>query len=384
VTRAAPKPSRARARLLRACPCCDGGDFRPVLARPELGFAGEPSVVERRYEICAGCGLVRKDPAPSAASLRDYYARSWQFSEPRPAPCFESAAAWIAAALRLYGCREIPRGLDVGAKDSALLAALTRAGIPVHAHDALDPQPKGAGVRAAWLGDGDYRHPTRCELVTATHVLEHVHDPRLFLADLGAIAAPGGFLYLEVPALEIADYGHADNVNRAHLWHFPVPALVELFRRAPRGFQLVRVDFDGSVRDWPVARALLRRGAADETSPLAQAFREQARAQAEACGRALARLAAHDPRRAVIYAACENLLQLRASAGADWEPRFGAFTVVDAFRREFLGRPVATPEVGLAGKTEALIATRHYSSIRDIEAFLAASFAHVRPVRLFE
>jgi SAM-dependent methyltransferase len=368
-----------------ACVACAGADFRFLLERHELGFTGEPSVVARRYELCTGCGLVRKSPQPSAAALHDYYARAWQFAEPRPLPCFESAARWIAEALRHHGVRSIARGLDVGAKDSALLRALGAVGVPVAAQDAIDPQPQSAGVEPAWLGEGHYEHPTRCDLVAATHVLEHVHDPRLFLQDLGGIVAEGGFLYLEVPALEIADYGHADNINRAHLWHFSVPALARLFQEHPAGFQLVRLDLDGSVPDWPVTRALLRRGASDETSSLAAAFRAQAAAQTVAVDRALTRLARYDPADSVLYAACENLLQLWARLGErEWQARFGAFRIVDAYRREFLGREVWTPERAFADRRFALIATRHWSSIRDIERWLGEHFPHVTPVRLYE
>lgn len=379
----AAKTPRAAAKL--ACVACAGEDFRFLLERHELGFAGESAVVARRYELCASCGLVRKSPQPSATSLHDYYAKCWQFAEPRPTPCFESAARWIAEALRHHGVRALARGLDVGAKDSALLRALGAVGLPVAAQDAIDPQPQSAGVEPAWLGEGNYEHPTRCDLVAATHVLEHVHDPRLFLRDLGGIVAEGGFLYLEVPALEIADYGHADNINRAHLWHFAVPALARLLQEHPRGFQLVRLDFDGSVPDWPVTRALLRRGTSDESSSFAAAFHAQAAAQTAAVDRALARLERYDAADSVLYAACENLLQLWARAGREyWDERFGAFRIVDAYRREFLGREVWTPERGLAERRFALIATRHWSSIRDIERWLEERFPHVTPVRLFE
>lgn len=366
------------------CCCCLASDFRRIGERHELGFRGEPDVALRHYEICARCGLVRKDPLPAPEALRDYYAKSWQFSEPRPAECFDSAARWIAATLATHGCRELGRGLDVGAKDSALLAALERAGVRVAARDAIDPQPQTDTVREAWLGEGTYEHPTRCELVCATHVLEHVHQPRLFLEDAGRIVADGGLLYLEVPALEINDYGHADNINRAHLWHFSIPALARLCDSAPRGFHLVRLDMDGSVRDWPVTRLLLRKGRPDEHSPLAGAFRQQEEAQTRACEAAVRELARHDPREAALYGACENLLRMWATVGAErWQERFGAFTIVDAYRREFLGAPVATPEQGLSAKKLALIATRHYSSIRDIERYLAERFPHVTPVRLF-
>jgi SAM-dependent methyltransferase len=376
-------PARPSTKL--ACVVCAGEDFRFLHERHELGFSGEPSVVARRYELCARCALVRKTPQPSATALRDYYARAWQFAEPRPLPCFESAARWIAAALHLHGVRALARGLDVGAKDSALLRALSAFGVPVAAQDAIDPQPQSPGVEPAWLGEGHYVHPTRCDFVAATHVLEHVHDPRLFLADLGGIVAEGGFLYLEVPALEIDGYGHADNINRAHLWHFAVPTLARLFGEHPRGFQLVRLDFDDSVPDWPVTRALLRRGTSDEHSSFAAAFQAQAAAQTAAVDRALARLERYDASDSVLYAACENLLQLWARAGREyWDERFGAFRIVDAYRREFLGREVWTPEAGLAERRFALIATRHWSSIRDIERWLAERFPQVTPVRLYE
>ena len=155
-------------------------------------------------------------------------------------------------------------------------------------------------------------------------------------------------------------------------------------RRASGGGKINRT-LDGSVPDWPVTRALLRRGTSDESSSFAAAFRAQAAAQTVAVERALARLARYDPADSVLYAACENLLQLWAHVGErEWSARFGAFRIVDAYRRAFLGREVWTPERGLAERRFALIATRHWSSIRDIERWLAERFPHVTPVRLYE
>jgi SAM-dependent methyltransferase len=109
----------------------------------------------------------------------------------------------IADFLALLGT---PRGrlLDVGCGLGVLLEQALEAGWDAHGCDT-----SGAWVREARARVGADRvvHgsvPTtgHFDVVTAWDVIEHVHDPLPFLAELGRRLAPGGRLFLRTPNLD--------------------------------------------------------------------------------------------------------------------------------------------------------------------------------------
>src|SRR5215213_9184551 len=96
--------------------------------------------------------------------------------------------------------------LDVGCGAGLLAEPLARLGAKVTAVDAAAEVIKVAKDHAAGQGlDIDYRHAAvegidgRFDLVTAMEVIEHVADPRAFLASLAARLAPGGVVILSTP-----------------------------------------------------------------------------------------------------------------------------------------------------------------------------------------
>jgi hypothetical protein len=191
------------------CIACGTSDRKHAIeSRLELDIASnEPTEVV--YSICPGCGLGSKDPLPSAETLKAYYGSAWQASEPRPARCLRDGARWIRERARPYGPLPIDM-LDVGSKDLAFLdeiGAPNAAGLRV----ALDPGSSCEANRRSF-GDGSgSAHWTRGSegpsLVVSTHVMEHVLDPREYLRDLVRATIPsGGFVYIEVPAIECSTY----------------------------------------------------------------------------------------------------------------------------------------------------------------------------------
>lgn len=64
---------------------------------------------------------------------------------------------------------------------------------------------QSASTGAPWVDDyfvgaiGDLSQHRRFELVSLTHVLEHVPQPRAFLAKLAAYVSPGGHIYVTAP-----------------------------------------------------------------------------------------------------------------------------------------------------------------------------------------
>lgn len=119
--------------------------------------------------------------------------------------------------------------LDVGCGAGLLAEPLARMGAEVTALDAAPELIAAARDHAAGQGLAiDYRaigveHVTgQFDLVTAMEVVEHVADPRAFLASLAARLAPGGLLILSTP-------------NRTAWSKLLTITLAEGFGRIPRG-----------------------------------------------------------------------------------------------------------------------------------------------------
>ena len=96
--------------------------------------------------------------------------------------------------------------LDVGCGAGLLAEPLARLGAKVAAIDAAPELIEVAKAHAAGAGLAIDYHATAVEdldgtfdLVTAMEVVEHVADPRAFLASLAARLAPGGLLILSTP-----------------------------------------------------------------------------------------------------------------------------------------------------------------------------------------
>lgn len=96
--------------------------------------------------------------------------------------------------------------LDVGCGAGLLAEPLARLGAKVTGIDAAPEVIAVARDHAAGQGlEVDYRHAAvedvagRFDLVTSMEVIEHVAEPRAFLARLAARLAPGGLMILSTP-----------------------------------------------------------------------------------------------------------------------------------------------------------------------------------------
>lgn len=119
--------------------------------------------------------------------------------------------------------------LDVGCGAGLLAEPLARLGAKVTAIDAAPELVTAARAHAAGAGLAiDYRAigveglDGKFDLVTSMEVIEHVADPRVFVASLAARLAPGGLLILSTP-------------NRTAWSRLLTITLAEGFGKIPRG-----------------------------------------------------------------------------------------------------------------------------------------------------
>lgn len=211
-----------------ACVVCGGLEW---IALPDPGprsMASDLRVVDERLArvLCAGCGLVRRDPTASTGA--SFYASGYALYGHPPGDAREQArqdeyARWIA-----QGTGRRPRRvLDVGCGNGSLLRALG-----AHWPDAqlmgCDPsresiaQGFGDGLRL-WTGTAsNLPGDVSADLVIAVNVIEHTIDPSAFLTALRAVLQPDGLLVIVCPdggrpGLDLLFVDHVFSFSREHV-----------------------------------------------------------------------------------------------------------------------------------------------------------------------
>ncbi len=161
---------------------------------------------------CGQCGLMRLDPQPEPAESRQYHPENYWFA-PDQTTAGHLEEAYRRLVLRdharfveraLGDCGVDGPVLDVGCGGGLLLAMMRERGFEVVG---LDNSASAAAI--AWSRQ---RVPAVCgvleraplraggfAVITMFHVLEHVHDPRAYIAAAHHLLAPGGRLIAQTP-----------------------------------------------------------------------------------------------------------------------------------------------------------------------------------------
>jgi len=201
--------------VLEGCVTCGAG-LRPFDAPIAKG-------VPLRYEGCPSCGLVQMNPRPDAGELDRFYASEYRVAQ-HDEDGQTSAGHQEARAdnIRAIAGLQPRRHLDVGCSTGILLAAF---GAPEQV--GIEP---GEQHRALALDAGIEVHetlealaatePEPFDLITISHVLEHVPDPIAFLTTASSVLADEGRIVIEVPNL----YG-SRSYEVAHLLCFTLASL---------------------------------------------------------------------------------------------------------------------------------------------------------------
>lgn len=218
--------------VAETCMICRG-ELAPAVASPRTSYAPRGAY---RIDACASCGMGVTMPRPSEEELARCYEATYGYSthdliEPEK----RRRAAWL---LEWSGVRT-GRVLDVGCMFGFLLDEARRLGIETHGIE-LSPGPAAAaaakghavftGTIEAYAAD----HPgTKFDAIFAQHVLEHVADPRSFLATARELLAPGGRVVICVPNFEarlrrLAPSSWGWYQVPVHLHHYSARALEHL------------------------------------------------------------------------------------------------------------------------------------------------------------
>jgi SAM-dependent methyltransferase len=253
---------------MSACLLC-GGDKTVLLFRQTDRLYRTTS---REFAVvrCAGCGLARLDPAPAPEELRRYYPESYWFA-PGPGAAARLEEAYRRVVLRDH-VRFVERALrdsgahgpllDVGAGGGLFLGIMRRRGFRVVGLDfsreaaAIAWRRQGAPSVCALLENAPLRAETFAG-ITMFHVLEHLPDPRAYLAAARRLLAPKGRLVVQVPNAAswqsrlLGRRWNGVDVPR-HLFDFRDTDLEALLRAG--GFEVLRRKYF-SLRDNPAGLA---------------------------------------------------------------------------------------------------------------------------------
>ncbi len=192
-----------------ACPVCNGaGSF--------LFTAGDRFYRVADYEArvfrCAACGSLFQSPIPDREAIASFYPRGyWREGEPAGvmARLQRRYVAWmlkrdLMAWFNRLDLAPGARVLDIGCSRGDWLALIRDRGFETHG---LEADPRAAAYARERYGldvaETDAESwapaPAECDAALFFHLIEHVRDPRGFLAKCRRALRPGGRVLLRAP-----------------------------------------------------------------------------------------------------------------------------------------------------------------------------------------
>lgn len=224
-----------------SCACCG-------CAAQIHAYTGDRYGLGLSTVVCAKCGLVFTSPRPDDAWFAEFYRLHYRLA-------YESVEIidknyldqdWIhgrhSRNVELLARFLPPQGslLDVGCAEGTFLH-LFRERFPQWLLEGIEPSRDFSAFAREHFGLGfvktgsvenlitHYAHES-FDLITVSHVLEHLLHPGAFFAIVRQLLKPDGLLFVDVPDVEGQSKG-IGNLHIGHVYHFSMLSLNNFFSR---------------------------------------------------------------------------------------------------------------------------------------------------------
>ena len=190
------------------CACCSGTKFKPALVCEGFSFVR-----------CASCGLVQRNPQPLREEITARYSK--MFGDDYLSYELKNEDAFLKLqqlALIDAGFEELenklfsacgqdggnaPSVLDIGCATGALLSDLSSrgwcvTGVEISPCAEYARNTRKLDVRNVPLEENKFSDNS-FDVVLASHLIEHLNDPQIFLAEIRRILKDNGFCFITTP-----------------------------------------------------------------------------------------------------------------------------------------------------------------------------------------
>ena len=195
-----------------SCPVC----LNPVTAPALVGtdFLFESTSKTFTLYSCEACRCLFLHPMPDSREIERFYPADYWWNARRSGGLKKLESVYrklalhdhIAFITKAAGVRGVDV-LDVGCGSGTLLGLLKQRGFRVNGLDfspeaaAIAKAENGVDVAVGSLEEAHFRAES-FDVVTLFHVMEHVTNPRLVLAEVSRVLKPNGVAILQVPNIE--------------------------------------------------------------------------------------------------------------------------------------------------------------------------------------
>ncbi len=250
------------------CPVCDSSNYK-VLANQDRYGMGLQSV------ICTNCSMIFINPRPTELEMNDFYKnhyRSFYESVEKPTSEYINNGPFIARANYvknvlgnyLYNAKSV---LDVGCAEGTLLLTIEK-GFPNITTQGIEPSLSfGAYAKQQLKGEvfiGSYQEFIKknnnrtFDVLTSTHVLEHILNPKEYLSELKKMMHNESVLYVEVPNIMDKRVNGLGAVHLGHVLSFDAFTLKRLLNDC--GFEILEIFMDDLPAKTPAMAVICKVG----------------------------------------------------------------------------------------------------------------------------
>lgn len=213
--------------------------------------------LQNRIVFCKNCGLIRANPRISEETTNFFYEKFYRNLY------FSSSDFHLKAHKKLVFEREYMRGkkhlefiknaiplqkgvvFDLGASTGGMLKAFEEEGYEVFGVDLNEEYLEYGISRGINLKKGSIKelkmYPKKANIIIATHVIEHLHNPGNYLSELRVCLEDDGYLYVVLPSslTPHKTFGHfLPFFVIEHLFYFNLKTLSKIM--GENRFQLIK------------------------------------------------------------------------------------------------------------------------------------------------